>query len=43
MDAESTLPEMPLTLLDTQGVEAGLAICTSPGSWLGNIVPGTGE
>ena len=41
MDAESTLLEMPLTLLDTQGVGAGLAICTSPGSWWGSIVSGT--
>ena len=37
LDEEYTLPEMLLTLLDTQ-VDLGLATCTLPGSWWASIV-----
>ena len=38
MDVVSTLPETPLTQLDTLDVEVGVTSCTLPGSWLVNIV-----
>ena len=41
MDAVCILPEMLLTQLDMQEVGLGAALCTFPGSWLGNIVQAT--
>lgn len=41
MDAGCILPEMLLTQLDMQEVGLGAALCTFPGSWLGNIVQAT--
>ena len=41
MDAVRILPEMLVTHLDTQGLGVGVALCTLPGSWLGNIVEAT--
>ena len=38
MGAVCTLPETHLTQLDMQRVGLGAALCTFPGSWLGNIV-----
>ena len=41
MDAVCILQEMLLTQLDMQGVAVGVALCTLPGFWLGNIVQET--
>ena len=38
MGAVCILPEMLLTQLDMQEVGLGGALCTFPGSWLGNTV-----
>jgi len=41
MNAVCILPETLLTQLDMQGVAVGVALCTLPGFWLGNIVQET--
>ena len=41
MDAVCILPETLLTQLDMQGLEVGVALCTLPRFWLGNIVQET--
>ena len=41
MDTVCILPETLLTQLDIQGAAVGVALCTLPWFWLGNIVQKT--